>query len=161
MSDKTTRKAIIERSSFLLDKYCEDCQVKKMIVQEHGNNEAQKYCLEICKHGKEIADLGLRLQLPLEKGGIVELTTATLKAAMQQGLSWKQMENLFNYTRQTLQRKGRGWGLHIPRIRKQPANALQRYLVLRRQGQTLEKIAPQLGCTVRTLIEWRKGWGVE
>lgn len=160
MTKKQTRKEIIERSGQLLE-ICENCQVKKIITKEHNKDATLTYCLEICKHGKEIADLGLKLQLPLEKGGTVVLTKETLKAAMKQGLTWRQMESLFNYTRQTLQRKGRAWGVHFPKIHKKPANALNRYLEYRREGKTFEQIAQQLGCTTRTLITWRKGWGVD
>lgn len=158
---KASRKQLILESGLLLEKYCDPCKVRPVIEKEHTATEARNYCLSVCKYGKQLADIGTRLQLPTDTSGTVELNKQNLHACIAQGLSWPQMENVFNYTKQYLQRKGKEWGLETPRTRKRPANALKRYLEMRRKGLSYERIAAELEISYVTLAAWRKRWGVD
>lgn len=52
------RAHIMEEIDVVMDRYCENCLVKKALNQERGKTDAHRFCIQECTIGDQLKFLG-------------------------------------------------------------------------------------------------------
>jgi hypothetical protein len=149
---------ILNKINQLADEHCEDCPVQKVIRTSHGDRNANKYCLNICKVGKEMARLGKGIeygQPDIRKAQ--ELTKETYMALSRQGTTDRDICKIYNIGTTTLGRRKRKWGVKKP-IEKP---GIDDYNHLRRMGYYDKDICQAWKIGSTTLLRYKKKWGIK
>lgn len=152
-------KEVIKEISLLLDKYCEDCEVKKTIRKAHGEHNAQIYCADICKTGIKLKKLGQKLEPETRIARKLDSTYyQTLKL---QGLTDAEIAKKFGMGHTTLSRRKKIWGVHYPQVtEKFNQHSKLEYLRLKEQGYSDAGVARAWRIGNSTIRRWKHAWGL-
>lgn len=152
-------KEAMKEITYLLDDYCHKCQVKKVIKDHHGERNAEYYCLQLCKTGRKLSQLGKKLEPEIRVGK--QLDQETYEYLKFIGKTDKEVAKEYKIGVNTLGRRKKLWGI-APTQSNHKFNQYSKldYLKLKEQGYTDKEVARAWRIGNTTLGRWKHKWNL-